>query len=35
VTPQDEAALADAYADVAAGRLVAHEEALSRLLGKT
>lgn len=32
VTPEDEAALAEAYADVAAGRLFSHDEARRRLL---
>jgi hypothetical protein len=34
LTPEDEAALEEAYADVAAGRLVSHEEARRRLLGR-
>lgn len=33
VTPEDEAALAEAYADVAAGRVVSHDDARRRLLG--
>lgn len=35
VTPEDEAALAEAYADVAAGRVVPHDEARRRLLGRS
>ena len=34
LTPEDEAALQEAYADVAAGRLVSHAEARRRLLGR-
>lgn len=35
VTLEDEAALAGAYADVAAGRLVTNEDARRRLLGRS
>ena len=35
VTPEDEAALAEAYSDVAAGRLVADADARRRLLGRS
>ena len=33
LTPEDEAAIEEAYADIAAGRVLSHEEARQRLLG--
>ena len=33
LTPEDETALSDAYADLAAGRVVSHDQARRRLLG--